>query len=141
MVGEAIGKRGNYSGGNYTGYYRNNNNGTREESSWFKGTCYKCREEGHRAFECTNFGKKIGGKNRNTLACEEVDEISNKPEKDENLMVRRVLWNEEIDEEIVLRRNLFKTRYKIAGKYFKVINDSGSSNNLSSEEFVNKLQL
>ncbi|WP_156113325.1 hypothetical protein, partial [[Clostridium] innocuum] len=83
----------------YTSYSRNNNNGKREEKSWFKGTCYKCGEEGHRAFECTNSGKKTGGNGRNNLACEEVEEMSNEPEHGENLMLRRILWNEEADEE------------------------------------------
>ena len=63
-----------------------------------------------------NFGKKTGGNSRNTLACKEVDEASNEIENGENLMVRRVLWNEGIDDKLILRRTLFKTRCKIVGK-------------------------
>ena len=48
------------------------------------------------------------------------------PKAGENLMVRRTLWNKGSDEEPVLRRSLFKTRCKIAGKCCKVIIDSSS---------------
>ena len=41
----------------------------------------------------------------------------------ENLIVRRTLCNKGIDEEPILRRNLFKTRCKMDGKYCKVIID------------------
>ena len=54
-------------------------------------------------------------------------------------MVRRTLYNKGRDEEIVLRRSLFKTRGKMAGKCCKVIIDNGSSTNLASEEQVTKL--
>ena len=64
---EPIGKRDNYTRGSYTSYSRNNNGGKREEISWFRYTCFKCGEE-HMDFECNNFGKKIGGSSRNTLA-------------------------------------------------------------------------
>ena len=59
----------------------------------------------------------------------------------ENLMVRRTLFNKGSDEEPVLRRSLFKTRCKMAGKCSKVIINNGSSTNLASEELITKLQL
>ena len=60
-------------------------------------------------------------------------------EAGENLMVRRTLCNKGSDEELVLRRSLFKTRCKMVGKCYKVIFDSGSSTNLALEELVTKL--
>ena len=59
----------------------------------------------------------------------------------ENLMVRRTLCNKGGDEEPILRRSLFKTKCKMARKCCKVIINSGSSNNLASEEMVIKLHL
>ena len=64
------------------------------------------------------------------------------PKAGENMMVRRTLCNKgSHEEEPILRRNHFKTRCKMAGKYCKVIINSGSSTNLASEELVTKLQL
>ena len=39
----------------------------------------------------------------------------------ENLVVRRILCSERVDEEPVLRRSLFKTRCKMAGNFQKLI--------------------
>ena len=60
-------------------------------------------------------------------------------ENSENLMLGRILWNEEADEEPILRRSLFKTICKIIGKYCKIIINSGSLDNLASEELGKKL--
>ena len=56
-------------------------------------------------------------------------------------MVRRTLCNKGSNDKPILRRSLFKTRCKMAGKCCKVIIDNGSSKNLASEEMVTKLQL
>ena len=56
-------------------------------------------------------------------------------------MLRRILWSEELNEEPVLRKILFKTKCEITEKCCKVIINSGSSDNLAFEELVNKLQL
>ena len=56
-------------------------------------------------------------------------------------MVRRTLCSKGSDEELVLRRSLFKIRCKMAGKCCKVIIDSGSSTNLASKELVPNFQL
>lgn len=131
--------RGSYSRGSYS---RGNNNYKSEDRTWFKGTCFKYGE-GHRAFECTdgNSRKKLGNSSRNALVQEDLPDSMNRLENGENLMIRRALWNEETDENPVMRKSLFKTRYKIAGKCCKEIIDSGSSDNLASEELVTKLQL
>ena len=39
---------------------------------------------------------------------------------------------------MLLRKSLFKTRCKVVGKCYKVLIDSGSSDNLALEELVTK---
>ena len=63
----------------------------------------------------------------------EVDE--NYPEQGEALLMRKVT------DELVQRRNLFKTVCKVEGKCRKLIVDSGSIDNLVSTEMVEKLKL
>ena len=71
----------------------------------------------------------------------DIESSPSGPEVGENLMVRRTLCNKGSDEELVLRRSLFKTRCKMDGKCCKVIIESGSSTNLASKELVTKLKL
>ena len=54
----------------------------------------------------------------------------------ENLMAMTSFCNKTIGEEVILRRSLFKTRCKMAGKCCKVIVDRGSLANLELEELV-----
>lgn len=56
-------------------------------------------------------------------------------------MMRRALCHIRRYEEPLKRKNFFKTRCKVFSKYCKVVIDSGSSDNLVSEEMVNKLNL
>lgn len=70
-----------------------------------------------------------------------VVESPNKPKNGENLMSRRITWNEETSEKPILSKKSFKTKRKIAHKCCKVIIDSGILDNLGSEELVKKLQL
>ena len=72
---------------------------------------------------------------------EDIECLPSGPEVGENMMVRRTLCNKGSDEEPVLRRSLFKTRCKMAGKCCKVIIDSVSSINLTLEELATNLQL
>ena len=71
----------------------------------------------------------------------DIESLPSGLEVGENLMVRRTLCNKGSDEEPILRRSLFKTRCKMAGKCCKVIIDSGSKKKLASEELDTKLQL
>ena len=73
-------------------YSRNNSYGEQEEISCFKWSCFKYGEEGHKAFECSNFSKNIRGSSRNIFSCEEVVELPNEFEHGQNLMIRSVLW-------------------------------------------------
>ena len=63
------------------------------------------------------------------------------PEAGENLMIRRTLCSEKLDEEPAVRRSIFKTRCKVVDKCCKMIIDSGSSANLASEELIIKYRL
>ena len=69
----------------------------------------------------------------------DIESSASGSEARENLMVRRTLCNKGSDEEPSLRRSLFKTRCKMAGKCCKVIIDSASSTNLASKELVTKV--
>jgi len=55
--------------------------------------------------------------------------------------MRRSLFQIDTTEEPPQRKSLFQTRSKPGGKYYKVIIDSGSIDNLVSEEMVTKLNL
>lgn len=59
----------------------------------------------------------------------------------ENLMFNRILIKQSVKEEPKHRRALFRVRCKVLGKVCKVIVDSGSTNNIISEEAVRNLKL
>lgn len=56
-------------------------------------------------------------------------------------MFNRVLIRQLVKNEPKHRRALFRVRCKILGKVFKVIVDSGSADNIISEEATKKLKL
>ena len=70
---------------------------------------------------------------------EDIESSPSGPKAGENMMMTRTLCNNGSDEEPILRRTIFKTRCKMAGKCCKVIIDSGSSTNLASEDLVTNL--
>ena len=59
----------------------------------------------------------------------------------ENLMIRKVLIRWPNQSEPKQRRALFRVRFKIQGKNFKVIVDLGSIDNIISEETTKNLKL
>jgi hypothetical protein len=63
------------------------------------------------------------------------------PERGESLMFNRTLLKIVVEQEPPQRKTLFKTLCKVKGKVYKVIVDSGSTNNIASVEMVNKLGL
>lgn len=69
----------------------------------------------------------------------EVDHIESK--KGKNLMFRRVLIKQPAPYEPKHRRALFRIRYKILGKFCKVVAESGSIDNIISKEVVENLKL
>ena len=56
-------------------------------------------------------------------------------------MFNRVLTRQPVKDETKHKRALFRIRCKILGKVCTVIMDSGSINNIISEEAMNKLKL
>ena len=110
----------------------------------FRGTCFHCGEEGHRAFECPQRQGRTDRRNEGQARVAHVDEDarssnSEDAERGETLINRRVLLSGENEPE--QRRSLFRTRCKCEGKCCDVIIDSGSTDNLVSEEMVTKLKL
>ena len=67
--------------GNYFSCFRNNSIGKRENQSWFKGTYFKCGEEGYKDFECNFSSKKTRSSSRNSLIQEEDIDAPNEPKK------------------------------------------------------------
>ena len=64
------------------------------------------------------------------------------PKSGESIMMKIVLLKPQKEvEEPALTRNLFRTMYKAKGKYYKLIIDNGSTNNLVLTEMVDKLGL
>ena len=70
---------------------------------------------------------------------EDIESSTSGPKAGENLMVRRTLCNKGSDDELSLRRSLFKTRCKMAGKCYRVIIDSEICTNHASKELVTML--
>lgn len=59
----------------------------------------------------------------------------------ENLTVKRVLMKEPVKEEPNQRRSLLRINCKMASKLCKVVIDFGSTNNIISDEAVERLKL
>ncbi|KAE8668214.1 putative Quercetin 3-O-methyltransferase 1 [Hibiscus syriacus] len=117
--------------------------------------CFRCGEQGHRAADCM---KPASQKGKNLLIEEntedETEEISepvcDDDETDdvlygdghETLVVRKSLLTPKGDSgDDWLRTNIFHTTCTVADKVCKMIIDSGSCENVVSDEVVQKLQL
>ena len=110
----------------------------------FRGNCFHCNEEGHRAFECPQRQGRNDRRNewqgRAAVADEDTrSSHSEDAERGEVLVNRRVLLSGETEPD--QRRSLFRTRCKCEDKCCDVIIDGGSTNNLVSEKMVTKLNL
>ena len=114
--------------------------------------CFKCGEEGHRSFECPNYNMqdlKQGEQLRlNLVDAEEGDESEVFPDIGENLMIQRAMMipkkeqkRSSDNEYSWLQTKFFRTRCTSGGKVCKAIIDSGSCENMVSQEMVNKLKL
>ena len=93
----------------------------------FRGNFFRCGQEGHRSFECPIA--------RTTTIVNEDAILESQPKQGESLLPRRVLIGE-TTLEFGQRTNLFKTHCKSSGKFYKVILDGGSRDNLVAEEMV-----
>ncbi|KAE8730965.1 hypothetical protein F3Y22_tig00002841pilonHSYRG00088 [Hibiscus syriacus] len=116
--------------------------------------CFRCGEQGHRAIDCR---KPASQKGKNLLIEENVEDeteeigepVYDDDETDdvlygdghETLVVRKSLLTPKGDSgDDWLRTNIFHTTYTVADKVCKMIIDSGSCENVVSEEVVQKLQ-
>ncbi|KAE8702634.1 putative CCCH-type zinc finger family protein [Hibiscus syriacus] len=117
--------------------------------------CFRCGEQGHRATDC----KKSASQKRKNLLIEEnaedeTEEIGEPVYDDdetddvlyedghETLVVRKSLLTPKGDSgDDWLRTNIFHMTCTVADKVCKMIIDSGSCENVVSEEVVQKLQL
>ena len=100
---------------------------------------------GHRSYECP---KNEGTNQRNsivTLTKEEgtqVLEAENTPKRGESLVINKVLLkSEKVVIEPPKRKTLFRSRCQVQGKCCQLVIDSGNTNNLVSNEVVDKLKL
>ncbi|KAE8676344.1 putative CCCH-type zinc finger family protein [Hibiscus syriacus] len=117
--------------------------------------CFRCGEQGHRATDCR---KPASQKGKNLLIEENVEDeteeigepVYDDDEADdvlygdghETLVVRKSLLTPKGDSgDDWLRTNIFHTTCTVADKVCKMIIDSGSCENVVSEEVVQKLQL
>lgn len=109
--------------------------------------CYNCQKLGHPAYRCPEKpSSSHGGERKVNYVQEEGSSIRTPamhlaPEDGESLIMRKVLMQEPHKCEVSQRRALFKIKYKILGNVCKVIIDSGSTDNIISEEVVGKLNL
>ncbi|XP_059067896.1 uncharacterized protein LOC131858615 [Cryptomeria japonica] len=146
-------ERNNTNQGRFRGRGNGRGRGGGRGSSMFTGRCFSCNQIGHQSFRCP---EKMGNtaanqKERRIQLLNEEDcqstssyhTTSSKPaapESGECLMFNRSLIMP-VTQERPQRNNLFRTTCKVKGKVCKVIVDSGSSENLVSNEMVNKLGL
>ncbi|XP_062145847.1 uncharacterized protein LOC133853838 [Alnus glutinosa] len=118
--------------------------------------CYRCGEQGHRASECR---KPASQKGKNLLLEEDMVDYTYEETGDplydedgdeevlygdgqETLVIRKSLLTPKGDSgDDWLRTNIFHTTCTVADKVCKMIIDSGSCENVVSDEAVQKLQL
>ena len=93
----------------------------------FRGNCFMGGQEGHISFECP-----IG---RTTAIVNEVEVHNSQPEQGESLLAWQVLVGQRTLDSCQ-RSNLFRTCCKFGGKFYKVIVDGGSTDNIIAEEMV-----
>ena len=107
--------------------------------------CYHCGKLGNQAYRCPYKSSTSYSEKKNAYVQEEDNqkqiEVDLQTEKGVNLKFRRILIKETTKEEDKQRRALFRITSKIFRKVCKVIIDSGSTDNVISEEAVQKLKL
>ena len=100
---------------------------------------------GHRSFECLeneNTGQRGAYIDQTEIVEEQAPKVENVLETGEVLTMHKVLLNPTKETvEPVQRKSLFKTMCKEKGKCCKLVIDSGSTDNLVSQEMVDKLGL
>jgi hypothetical protein len=103
-------------------------------------TCFTCRKNGHKSYECPD-KKKESGETRIAEA-RRRDVEAEDVEGGRSLMMQKVLLTPEKEvESSVQRTRLFRTACKTKDRVCKVIVDSGNTDNLVSTEMVEKMEL
>eukprot|EP00253_Pinus_taeda_P033425 PITA_33425 len=107
--------------------------------------CYRCHKWEHRSFECPetdSTGQRGAYVAQREEAAAPPQEAKNAPETGEALVLHKVLVKP-VDESIeqTQQKALFRIVCKSQGKCCKMINDSGSTDNLVSVEMVERLGL
>lgn len=108
--------------------------------------CYHYSNFGHPTYRClekatsSHVEKRINNLQEDSSSVNSP-EVNLDIENGENLKVRRMLIREPVKEDPKQRRSLFKVKCKILGKVCKVIINSGSIDNIISEEALSKLGL
>jgi hypothetical protein len=103
-------------------------------------TCFTCRKNGHKSYECLEKKKDVG--EAHITEAQRRDVENEDTEAGRSLTVHKVLLTPEKEvEDTAQRTRLFRTTCKAKGWKCKVIVDSGSTDNLISTEMVEKLEL
>ncbi|XP_076901793.1 uncharacterized protein LOC143556338 [Bidens hawaiensis] len=131
-----------------------NNTGSTSKGASSSGVkCFKCGETGHRQVDCNQAGKRhllVESEDEQYEEYEKAPEYDEEPEYEEefvtgdvgvNLVVRRSCYTPKADGDGWLKHNIFHSTCTILGKVCTFVIDSGSCDNLISEEAVQKLAL
>ncbi|KAK1414879.1 hypothetical protein QVD17_30640 [Tagetes erecta] len=119
--------------------------------------CFNCGETGHRKSECKKAGKRtMFGEPDESEGEHQYEDYDGTPVFDEeveyeeefvvgdvgvNLVVRRSCYTPKMDGDGWLKHNIFHSTCTVSGKVCTFVIDSGSCDNLISEEAVHKLGL
>ncbi|KAK1425688.1 hypothetical protein QVD17_21043 [Tagetes erecta] len=117
--------------------------------------CFNCGETGHRQSECKKAGKRtMFGEPDESEGEHQYEDYDGTPVFDEeveyeeefvvgdvgvNLVVRRSCYTPKMDGDAWLKHNIFHSTCTVSGKVCTFVIDSGSCDNLISEEAVHKL--
>lgn len=104
-------------------------------------TCFKCREKGHRSSECpqrkfTGYTHPEGDDDDDDQQEFSIEEVGDEDGGEPVLVVRRLLYTHASQ-----RQQIFEGKCTVAGKIFRMIIDSGSCENLVSQQLVDLLKL
>ncbi|XP_076931934.1 uncharacterized protein LOC143597275 [Bidens hawaiensis] len=123
----------------------NNTGSTSKVASSSGVKCFKCGETGHRQVNCKQAGKRHLFVESDDEEYEKALEYDEEPEYEEevvtgdvgvNLVVRRSCYTPKADGDDWLNHNIFHSMCTILGKVCTFVIDSGSCDNLISEEAV-----
>ncbi|XP_076898116.1 uncharacterized protein LOC143551604 [Bidens hawaiensis] len=131
-----------------------NNIGSTSKGASSSGVkCFKCGETGHRQVDCKQAGKRhllVESEDEQYEEYERAPGYDEEPEYEEefvtgdvgvNLVIRRSFYTPKADGDGWLKHNIFHSTCTILGKVCTFVIDSGSCDNMISEEAVQKVAL